>query len=73
MSVVCVIAAVILILFSHDAALQGTGVSLLLTVSGSWFIPGAAKQVAYQVSKKIPETAAEVVKATAEAHTEVKP
>ena len=32
-----------------DATTKGVGISLILTVSGAWFIPGAARQVAEQV------------------------
>jgi len=39
-----------------DSTMKGVGVSLILTVAGAWFVPGAAKQMAYQVvqDKSIP-------------------
>lgn len=52
MSVLFAVIGTLLILFSKDAAVQGMGVTLVLTVSGAWFIPGAAKQVAYQVTQQ---------------------
>lgn len=35
-----------------DAPTKGIGVALLSTVSAAWFVPGAARQVVYQVSKQ---------------------
>jgi hypothetical protein len=36
-----------------DAGTKGVGTGLLLTVSGAWFVPGAAKQIAYQVEQQV--------------------
>ncbi len=34
-----------------DPSVRGVGIGILLTVTGAWFVPGAAKQVAYQVEQ----------------------
>jgi hypothetical protein len=38
----------LILLEPTNSTVQGIGVTLLLTVSGAWFIPGAAKQYAGQ-------------------------
>lgn len=40
----------ILVLFAADAAAKGIGIALITTSSGAWFIPGAAKQFANEMS-----------------------
>lgn len=46
MSIVFLIVAMLLILFPGTAPdIKGIGVGIIFTVSGAWFIPGAAKQV----------------------------
>lgn len=58
MSIIIALCGLTLILWpTTDAATKAIGISLLLTVSGAWFIPGAAKQVAYQIQKQISPTA----------------
>lgn len=42
-----------------DAATKGVGISLLSMVAAAWFVPGAARQVAYQVQKKVEAPAVE--------------
>lgn len=39
-----------------DATTKGVGVSLLLTVSAAWFVPGAARQVAKEVQATVQES-----------------
>lgn len=52
MSIAFLIAAMLLILFpSTPPDVKGIGIGLVFTVSGAWFIPGAAKQVLNQVQK----------------------
>lgn len=52
MSIVIIIVGCLFILFPNTSPdLHGIGISLVLTVSGAWFIPGAAKQVLNQVQK----------------------
>lgn len=53
MSVLLLIVGLALVLFSGDATTKGIGITLILTVQGAWFIPGAAKQVAYEVSNQL--------------------
>ena len=36
-----------------DATTKSIGVSLLLTVSAAWFVPGAAKQISSDITKQI--------------------
>lgn len=51
MSIVFTLAALFLIVFPDlDHTTKGVGVSILLTVVGAWFIPGAAKQVIAQMN-----------------------
>lgn len=38
---------------STDSTVKGVGVTLLLTVSSSWFIPSAARQVAQEVKQNV--------------------
>lgn len=52
-SVLLLLVGLALVLFSGDAATKAIGITLILTVQGAWFIPGAAKQVAYEVSKQL--------------------
>lgn len=50
MSVFLGIAGLILIIVPvTDAGMKAIGGGLLLTVSGAWFVPGAAKQMATQI------------------------
>lgn len=61
-------------LIMHGGDANGIGIGLVTTVSAAWFIPNAAKQVAYQVAQTQHENAqqqaavaqkvAEVVNAT---------
>ena len=53
MSVLLLLVGLALVLFSGDATTKAIGITLILTVQGAWFIPGAAKQVAYEVSKQL--------------------
>lgn len=43
----------LLVVPGMDATTKGVGISLILTVAGAWFVPGAAKQVAYQVQQQV--------------------
>lgn len=53
MSIVFTLAALFLIVFPGlDATTRGVGVSILLTVVGAWFIPGAARQVVAQMNNQ---------------------
>lgn len=36
-----------------NSGAQGVGIGLILAVQAAWFVPGAAKQVAYEVSKQL--------------------
>lgn len=50
MSIFLLTAAMLLVLMPGTGPdLHGIGISLVLTVSGAWFIPGAAKQVLSQL------------------------
>ena len=40
------IALIIVIAPSTDASTKAVGVGMMLTVSGAWFVPGAARQMA---------------------------
>lgn len=51
----------------------GYGIGLITTVVSAWFIPGAAKQVAYEQSKNTQETAAQVVQSAAAAQAALTP
>lgn len=51
MSVVGMIGGLLLILLTQDPTARGIGITLVLTVQAAWFIPGSAKQVAYEVQK----------------------
>jgi hypothetical protein len=48
------IGALFVLLPQASSSIQGVGISLVLTVSGAWFIPGAAKQVLNQVQQSTP-------------------
>lgn len=41
----------------------GYGIGLITTVASAWFVPGAAKQVAYEVKKSASQTTAAAVQA----------
>lgn len=60
MSVAFAVIGTLIIILPTDPTIKGLGVTLLLTVSGAWFIPGAAKQVAYEVQKQLPPAPAPV-------------
>lgn len=52
MSIVLLVCAMMLILWPGTTSdLHAIGITTFLTVSGAWFIPGAAKQVLTQVQK----------------------
>lgn len=54
MSVVMSLVGVALIIApTTDATTKGVGVSLLLTVSTAWFVPGAARQIAAQIKQQV--------------------
>lgn len=66
MSILLIFTGVFLVVFPGlDATTKGVGISLILTVSGAWFIPGAARQVAEKVQKNVSDALPPV--------TEVKP
>jgi len=45
--------AALILLPTADPVSRGIGVTLITTSSGAWFIPGAAKQVASEVTKHV--------------------
>lgn len=52
MSIILLIVGCLFVLFPGTSQdIHAIGISLVLTVSGAWFIPGAAKQVINQVQK----------------------
>lgn len=53
MSLACLVVGLCLVLFSPDAGTKATGTTIILTVFGAWFIPGAAKQVAHEVANQL--------------------
>jgi hypothetical protein len=56
MSIISTATGLALILLSNNPAIQGTGVTLILTVNGAWFISGSARQVATEVVNQLPPT-----------------
>jgi hypothetical protein len=44
--------ALLILLPTADATSRGIGITLIMTSSGAWFIPGAAKQVVQEVTKQ---------------------
>ncbi len=55
MSIALLICAMMLILFPGTTSdLHAIGITTLLTVTGAWFIPGAAKQAITQVKEALP-------------------
>lgn len=54
MSVSSMATGLLLILLSTDPTAHAIGVTLIMTVSGYWFVPGAAKQVASEIVNALP-------------------
>lgn len=52
MSLATMAAGLYLIVMSKDSSYVGIGFGLLTLVTSAWFVPGAAKQVAYQVEQQ---------------------
>lgn len=54
MSIVCMIAGIVLILYPNtDATTKGVGIGMLITVQSAWFVSGSAKQIASEVTSQI--------------------
>jgi len=53
MSIVMDITGLLLVLLTVDATVKAIGITLILAVQAAWFIPGSAKQVAYEVVKQV--------------------
>ncbi|SRR5579885_622665 len=54
MSILMTLVGVVLVIWPNlPAATSGVGVALILSVQAAWFVPGAAKQVAHEVTNQI--------------------
>lgn len=53
MSILMSLIGLCMVLLTNDASIKAVGITLILTVQGAWFIPGAAKQVAHEVSMQM--------------------
>ena len=51
-SIIFIITGLLLIFFSPDATTKGIGVGVITTVTGAWFVPGAAKQMAQEIIRQ---------------------
>lgn len=55
MSIFMTLVGLVLILYPGiSPATQGVGIGVILAVQAAWFVPGAAKQVAHEVSSQLP-------------------
>ncbi len=67
MSIFLTLVGLVLIIYPGlPASTNGVGVGIILAVQAAWLVPGAAKQVAHEVSKQVP---AAVAAATAASQT----
>ena len=48
-----ILGGLLILLPTSDATSKGVGIALITTTSGAWFIPGAAKQYATEVTKGV--------------------
>lgn len=46
-----IIGLILIILPVTDASIKAVGIGLLMTVSGAWFVPNAARQVVQEINK----------------------
>lgn len=59
--VACIVGLALVVYPGTEASTRGVGISIILTVVGAWFVPGAARQVAEQVQQQVTSDTATAV------------